>query len=99
MHPPTTAPARARPQLLLGGSGHNAGDSRCIDPRDEVSGDDMRSANSPELHLCCTRALLFNTLELPNRSSFSEPAIITEAMCIHRQEAGAPLGRGMLLEQ
>ena len=99
VHPPTTAPARARPQLLIGGPGHNAGDSRFIDPSDEVSGDDVSGADSSELHLCCTRALLFNTLELPNRSSFSEPAIIAEAMRIHWQEAGAPLGRGMLLEQ
>ena len=42
----------------------------------------MRSADSPGLHLCCTGALLFNTLELSNRSSFSEPAIIAEAMRI-----------------
>ena len=95
---PVVPQRTAQPPLLEGPGSRDAARDR-IDFSDQVSGDNSRSAGSPELHLCCSSALLFNTLELPDRRSLTEPTIIAEAMRLHLQEAGALRGQGMVMKQ
>ena len=58
-------------------------DAYPIDPMDEVSGCPENRGGSPELHLCCALALLYNTQELPNLQLLHEPGILAEAMRLH----------------